>query len=142
MDLVFESQAKLKRINIKTEAVQVCDVSADRNMTYTIFRNLISNALKFTPENGEITIKCSSENENAKIEVGDTGIGMSQDKVDAIFQFDSKKSTYGTSGEKGLGLGLQLVHEFVEENKGTIEVRSEEGKGTTFIVRLPLFKED
>lgn len=136
----FESQSKIKNIAIEIDDVQVCDVSADRNMTYTIFRNLISNALKFTPENGEIRIRCTAENEMAKIEIQDTGVGMPQEKIDSIFQFGTKKSTFGTSGEKGLGLGLQLVYEFVEENNGNIEVTSEEGKGTTFTVSLPLSK--
>lgn len=134
----FESQSKVKNIQIETELVQACDVSADRNMTYTIFRNLISNAIKFTPEDGRIVIQCTTEHDVAKIEVKDSGVGMSKEKVNSIFQFDSKKSTYGTSGEKGLGLGLQLVSEFVEINNGTIYLESEEGKGTTFIVKLPL----
>lgn len=137
----FESQAKVKNIEIEIGGVNASQVSADRNMTYTIFRNLISNALKFTPENGKITISSSVENDFVQTKISDTGVGMPQEKVNAIFQFDSKKSTYGTAGEKGLGLGLQLVSEFVETNGGSIHVESEEGKGTTFIVKLPLFEE-
>jgi signal transduction histidine kinase len=64
---------------------------------------------------------------------------MAQEKLDRLFNLSENKSTYGTSGEKGLGLGLQLVYEFIEMNNGSIEVQSEEGEGTRFVIRLPLF---
>ncbi|MFK7951777.1 MAG: tetratricopeptide repeat-containing sensor histidine kinase, partial [Ekhidna sp.] len=138
----FESQSKLKNITIETEDVQDCMIKADQNMAYTIFRNLISNALKFTSENGKISITCKSENDNVMISIKDTGVGMPKEKVDSLFKFDSDKSTFGTVGEKGLGLGLQLVNDFVEMNNGAIEVESEMGVGTTFIVGLPAASEE
>jgi signal transduction histidine kinase len=79
------------------------------------------------------------EDEKAIIKVIDSGVGIPQEKLDKLFNLHDKKSTYGTSGEKGLGLGLQLVYEFVEMNKGTIEVSSKEGEGTVFSFKLPLF---
>jgi len=110
-------------------------------MTYTIFRNLISNALKFTPEAGRIIVFCEGEEDHALITIRDTGVGMTQEKVDVLFQFDSKKSSFGRAGEMGLGLGLQLVREFIEVNEGSILVESVEGNGTAFIVKLPLVKD-
>ncbi|MEQ9304153.1 MAG: ATP-binding protein, partial [Marinoscillum sp.] len=112
---------------------------ADKNTTMTILRNLVNNALKFTPEGGSVTISATEAAEFAEISVADTGVGMPADKLRTLFTLQDKKSTYGTSGEKGLGLGLQLVYEFVEMNNGKIEVRSKEGTGTTFIISLPLF---
>ena len=107
----------------------------------TILRNLVNNALKFTPEGGQVTISAERDKQMVKIRVSDTGVGIPKEKMDSLFRLQDKKSTYGTSGEKGLGLGLQLVHEFIEMNGGSIEVESETGKGTTFVVSLPLFVE-
>ena len=105
----------------------------------TILRNLVSNALKFTPETGAVMIQAYSKHDRAIIKIKDTGVGISQDKLENLFKLQDKKSTYGTAGEKGLGLGLQLVYEFIEMNQGSIDVSSEEGKGTTFEISLPLF---
>ena len=74
------------------------------------------------------------------IQVSDTGVGIPEEKLEDLFKLQAKKSTWGTDGEKGLGLGLQLVHEFVELNKGKIEVESEPESGTTFKVWLPVFE--
>ncbi|MEQ9021140.1 MAG: ATP-binding protein, partial [Pseudomonadales bacterium] len=116
-------------------------VWADKNTTMTILRNLVNNALKFTPEGGQVTISASRYEQMVKIRVSDTGVGIPKEKMDSLFKLQDKKSTYGTSGEKGLGLGLQLVYEFIEMNGGHIEVESEIDKGTSFIVSLPLYGE-
>ncbi|SNT25654.1 Signal transduction histidine kinase [Ekhidna lutea] len=141
-DLVktLSTMAQGKSIELGADVPEALELWCDKNTTMTILRNLVSNALKFTPEGGEVGIKATEENGTAKIEVYDTGVGMPQDKLRKLFQLQDKKSTYGTSGEKGLGLGLQLVHEFMEMNNGKIEVSSEEGKGTTFTLWLPLFE--
>ncbi|MEP0986960.1 tetratricopeptide repeat-containing sensor histidine kinase [Ekhidna sp.] len=141
-DLVktLSNMAQGKSIELSAEVPENLDLWSDKNTTMTILRNLMSNALKFTPEGGKVGVLASEQDGMAKIEVIDTGVGMPQDKLKKLFQLQDKKSTYGTSGEKGLGLGLQLVHEFMEMNNGKIEVSSEEGKGTTFTQWLPLFE--
>lgn len=141
-DLVrtLSNMAEGKSIELVADVPDSVELWSDKNTTMTILRNLVSNALKFTPEGGEVGIRASEENGLAKIKVYDTGVGMPKDKLKKLFQLQDKKSTYGTSGEKGLGLGLQLVHEFMEMNNGKIEVDSEEGKGTTFTLWLPLFE--
>jgi signal transduction histidine kinase len=135
---IFTSSAAEKNIEIKFDLEGPIHLWADRNSTLTILRNLVGNALKFTPDGGTVTVKGTVEENMACITISDTGVGMSEEAIQNLFQVSAKKSTYGTSGEKGLGLGLQLVNEFASLNKGTIAVESEEGKGTTFIVKLPL----
>ena len=141
-DLVktLSTMAQGKSIELDADVPENLELWCDKNTTMTILRNLVSNALKFTPEGGKVGIRADEDGEMAKIEIYDTGVGMPQDKLKKLFQLQDKKSTYGTSGEKGLGLGLQLVHEFMEMNNGKIEVTSEEGKGTTFTLWLPLFE--
>ncbi|MEQ8471587.1 MAG: tetratricopeptide repeat-containing sensor histidine kinase [Marinoscillum sp.] len=143
-DLVktLDTMAKSKSINLKTGIDEPIELWADKNTTMTILRNLVNNALKFTPEHGEVTITAKEIKGFAHIRVSDTGVGIPKEKVETLFKLQDKKSTYGTSGEKGLGLGLQLVYEFVEMNHGSISVNSREGEGTTFEIRLPLFATD
>jgi len=143
-DLVktLANMAKGKSINLQANVDEEIELWADRNTSMTIIRNLVNNSLKFTPEGGQVTISAEKEDDQAVIKVRDTGVGIPAEKLENIFTLQDKKSTYGTSGEKGLGLGLQLVHEFVLLNQGEISVTSEEGKGTTFTVKLPVFVED
>ncbi len=122
---------------------------ADRNMLRTVLRNLISNALKFTHPGGEVKVSASPSTSPAGIEisVSDNGVGMSAEDVAGLFCLEVKKIDWGTArvkknargtaNEKGTGLGLILCKEFVEKNKGTIEVSSELGKGSCFKVTLP-----
>lgn len=135
------TMAKGKKIDLSADVQSDLVLWADKNTTMTILRNLVNNALKFTPEGGQVTISAERDKQMVKIRVSDTGVGIPKEKMDSLFRLQDKKSTYGTSGEKGLGLGLQLVHEFIEMNGGSIEVESETGKGTTFVVSLPLFVE-
>ncbi len=109
----------------------------DKNSVKTILRNLINNALKFTPQGGRIEISGSSELNEVVLKIKDTGIGISKDKFATLFSMNELKSTPGTDGEKGLGLGLRLAYEFTKMNKGVISAESEEGKGTTFTIKLP-----
>ncbi|WP_258101781.1 tetratricopeptide repeat-containing sensor histidine kinase [Marinoscillum pacificum] len=135
----LKNMAQGKLIDLKADISESIDLWVDRNTTMTILRNLVSNALKFTPETGAVMIQAYSKHDRAIIKIKDTGVGISQDKLENLFKLQDKKSTYGTAGEKGLGLGLQLVYEFIEMNQGRIDVSSEEGKGTTFEISLPLF---
>lgn len=134
---MFHASCLSKQIIVHVEVPSAVKVHGDFNSTVTIFRNLIHNALKFTPERGKISLVAGKEGDQVLLKVSDTGVGIPSEKLDQLFVLSSKSSTYGTSGEKGVGLGLQLVNEFVKLNKGTLEVASQEGKGTTFTIALP-----
>lgn len=133
----FEHTAKSKKIEIVQHIDSPSLVLADNNSTITIFRNLVHNALKFTPEGGTVKINVDSRIDKVAISITDTGVGIPKDKLDSLFVLSDKSSTYGTNGEKGVGLGLQLVNEFTKLNQGTLDIESKEGKGTTFTVILP-----
>ncbi|MBE2290572.1 MAG: tetratricopeptide repeat protein [Chitinophagaceae bacterium] len=102
-----------------------------------VLRNLIMNALKFTGAGGTVSVQCTSANGKVRIAVTDTGVGMDAEQLESLFTAKDGRNTYGTEGERGIGLGLLLCHEFVRVNDGTIEVQSEKGKGSTFTVTLP-----
>ncbi|MEQ8927999.1 MAG: HAMP domain-containing sensor histidine kinase, partial [Fulvivirga sp.] len=139
---LFTNSAKAKNIQLQLDVDSEAQLWVDKNSTHTIFRNLINNAIKFTPEGGSVSASVDQFEDHVEIKISDTGIGIPDDKLAQLFNQVGSKSSYGTDGEKGLGLGLQLVYEFVKMNMGTIEVESEEGKGTTFVVNLPLFSEE
>jgi len=107
-------------------------------MVKTIFRNLISNAIKFTPENGTITITATMDDLQVEITVSDTGVGISYENIPNLFRIDTSVSTKGTSNETGTGLGLILCKEFVEKHTGKIWVESEIDKGSKFKFTLPI----
>lgn len=129
-----------KKINITKENLENIIVYCDSNSLYFILRNLLSNAIKFSHINGEIKINAKNlPNDEIQISIQDNGVGISEENKERLFTFLTK-STVGTFGEKGSGLGLALVREFVEKNNGRILFESELGKGTTFHVILPAFK--
>ena len=103
----------------------------------TIFRNLISNATKFTPKDGCITITATQTNKHIEITVADTGVGIPPKTLPLLFKIENTVTTKGTANEVGTGLGLILCKEFVEKHKGKIWVESTEGKGSKFIFTLP-----
>lgn len=137
--LVFKAGAKSKSIELINNVDSADALWVDLNTTVTIFRNLLNNSLKFTPEGGRISIYQKKEMDTITLCIEDTGVGMPQEKVDKLFILSDKKSTYGTKGEKGVGLGLQLIHEFTKLNHGSIHVTSAEGKGSKFEITLPLY---
>jgi signal transduction histidine kinase len=107
-------------------------------MLDTIIRNLLSNSVKFTHPGGEIVLEILYQNERfVEIIISDTGVGMTQECIDALFRIDIKYSQPGTNGEYGSGLGLILCKELVEKNGGTIRVESELHKGSSFVITLP-----
>ncbi len=137
---MFKDMAVSKNIKLELQLEDDIQLFTDRNTTSAILRNLINNAIKFTPTGGSIQVvakKCEESNMGF-ITVTDNGVGMTAKKLETLFKLNENKSTKGTSGEAGLGLGLQLVYDFVHLNKGAIEVESEPEVGTTFTVRLPL----
>jgi PAS domain S-box-containing protein len=136
-------KANERKIEISTDFEVHSILNADKEMISTIIRNLLSNALKFTPEGGTIAIKIrelTTENtpETMEIEVIDSGIGISAENIQKLFRIDQNIKTIGLTGEKGTGLGLVLSKEFIEIHKGKIAVQSIEGKGSTFSIKLPL----
>jgi ligand-binding sensor domain-containing protein/signal transduction histidine kinase len=137
----FEGACARKNIKIEVEENEKIMVSADLNMFSTVFRNLVSNAIKFTNENGMILISAKKHNGFCQIVVQDDGIGISKEELGKIFKVGSKHKTLGTKGEKGTGLGLVLCKEFVEKQGGKLEVESQPGKGSKFSFTLPLQKE-
>jgi PAS domain S-box-containing protein len=113
-------------------------VIADRSMLQTIIRNLVSNAIKFTPDGGAISITALQlDNGFIEISVKDSGIGMSREIINDLFHIDAKANRRGTNGETGTGLGLLLCKEFAEKNGGGIIVESEPNQGALFRVALP-----
>ncbi len=127
-----------KNIECQYNKQHTNNLFADRNMIQTVIRNIISNAIKFTPEYGKITIETYEQDDNLNIKIADTGVGIPKENIEKIFHFDESVSTKGTNNEKGTGLGLIVSKEFIEDNGGTINVESEVDKGTTFIISLPI----
>lgn len=129
--------ANSKGILLTNEVADGVIFDADVNMINTVLRNLISNAVKFTPENGKITIRALPHEQYTEINVIDTGIGISQENIKRLFNISENYSTLGTSNEKGTGIGLILCKEFIEKHNGKIWVESEFGKGTKFAFIIP-----
>jgi len=113
------------------------NICADLQMAKTIFRNVISNAIKFTHNNGEITLTACEKKEFVEISIKDNGIGISFKAQSELFKMDAFHSTSGTNQEAGTGLGLLICKEFVETHNGKISIESELGKGSKFIISLP-----
>ena len=137
---IFEMIAQTKRIKLN---LQMSDgplvVTADNDMLKTVVRNFLSNAIKFSPEDSSIEIIMSKEGEFAKVSVRDHGVGIAADRLGSIFH--KGETTYGTGGEEGSGLGLQLCQDFARKIGGDCMVESVEGEGSTFSVLIPLKKE-
>ena len=132
--------AKTKSIKIISKLAGNTNVWSDSNQVDIVIRNLISNALKFTPDNGMITISSREKNDLWEVSIRDTGVGMDKITMEKLFKKDSSFTTYGTNNEKGTGLGLSLCKEMVEKNGGTIWVESTLRKGSTFYFTLPKAK--
>lgn len=134
---LLSSMASAKNINIGTNISNECKAFVDPMMFKTIIRNLISNAIKFTPNGGRIDLNCSCDHQLCTIQVSDTGVGIPVDRIELIFDDSKVFSTSGTNSEKGTGLGLKLVKRFVDKNGGTITVSNNQNQGTTFTISLP-----
>ncbi|MFC2109788.1 tetratricopeptide repeat protein [Bacteroidota bacterium] len=134
---IYLPQAKSKNIQLAPKIDENISIWADKNSVMTIIRNLTGNALKFSPENSIISYEASVKNNFTEIKITDQGVGMEPDKLKNIFAIHEEKTTLGTKGEKGTGLGLNIVWDFVKLNNGTISVESTINVGTTFIITLP-----
>jgi signal transduction histidine kinase/Tfp pilus assembly protein PilF len=127
-----------KNITMQNHIPKATMVWADPNHINLVLRNLISNAIKFTPKGGNLILQSKLETDFCEIAIRDTGVGMSAENVAKLFNKTTHFTTYGTANEKGTGLGLLLCQEMIEKNGGIIWAESEVGKGTTFKFRLPL----
>ncbi|MBI1932263.1 MAG: PAS domain S-box protein [Ignavibacteriales bacterium] len=139
---LYQVNAARKKISLQNTVEKNYTVNADKFMIETVLRNLVSNAIKFTPQGGVIKIKVDEENDdNLIIIVEDDGVGIKEDVIEKLFRIDSHITTKGTDKEKGTGLGLILCKEFIEKHNGTIWVESEIEKGSEFKFTLP-YKKD
>ncbi|MBN2805257.1 MAG: PAS domain S-box protein [Prolixibacteraceae bacterium] len=130
-----------KALKISTNIPDDLQIFADPDMLCSIVRNLVFNAVKFTPHGGEVTISAKTTTTNqVEISVADTGIGMSTELVRNLFKLDEKTSRKGTDGEPSTGLGLIICKDFIEKHGGNIWVESVEGKGSTFFFTIPMEK--
>ncbi|HEC43574.1 MAG TPA: tetratricopeptide repeat protein [Bacteroides sp.] len=134
---IFEIQAEKKDISINLKIPEGTSIYADRNLLSTILRNLINNAVKYTPKKGTVTISVSESEEGVTITVRDSGVGMSEDQMETLFSLVHGPSTSGTAEEKGTGLGLILCKEFVDKHGGRIWAETELKNGSTFNLTLP-----
>lgn len=143
---LLNQSAKNKFIKLINQIPENIYVDADKDMLSTIMRNLISNAVKFTPKGGEITIKArlttDDNNKYAEITIKDSGIGILKDIQTELFNIGENTSTRGTENEKGTGIGLILCKEFVEKHGGKIWIESEVGKGSSFFFTIPYKSEN
>ncbi len=130
-------QSSAKGINVSMINKEKVVANIDPSLMEIVLRNLLSNAIKFSAEGSSIEIALDSEDGFFKVEIQDHGTGIPADKLAEIFSPSNKYRQIGTAGEPTSGLGLPLAKEYVELNGGTIEVQSELGVGTTFIVRIP-----
>ncbi|TKC10421.1 PAS domain S-box protein [Pedobacter polaris] len=131
-----EAMAIKKNIEVVIELKEPIDLEADRAMLETIIRNLLTNAIKFTPVKGKVTIAVATNERGIRFSVSDTGVGISKEQLALLFN-QTSLSTFGTEGEKGTGLGLGLCYDFVARHKGQIWAESEVGKGSSFFFTLP-----
>ncbi|OQY07920.1 MAG: hypothetical protein B6I28_05275 [Fusobacteriia bacterium 4572_132] len=132
----LHSISSLKRVNLKMESKESLNFYGDSYMVETVIRNLISNAIKYTDEGGEIKINSTLQGDEVLVEVKDNGIGMNEEIKNTLFS-EKVVSQSGTKGEKGSSLGLKLSQEFIEKHKGKIWVESELGVGTSVYFTLP-----
>ena len=133
---LFKFQANEKQIVLRNNIEANFYIQVHENMFQLVLRNLISNALKFTPKRGTVTVEMKEEFQNILISVKDSGIGMSKEVMENLFNSNKHTSTRGTENEKGTGLGLKLCKEFVDKYNGELSVESEPGKGTVITVKL------
>lgn len=141
---VIDEKAIHFGLNLNAKGIKILNsvhadftITADSTMIQTVLRNLIANAIKFTPQKGQIEIGASKEKGRITFWVKDSGIGLSQEAISKILNPNEIYTTYGTNNEKGSGIGLQLCIDFLAAADGSLSIESEEGKGTTFFVEIP-----
>lgn len=133
-----QTLAAKKGITMDYQSGDDLKILADKNMLSTVFRNVISNAIKFTKKGGQITITLASDEHFALVSVKDTGTGIKAENIEKIFKVNENYKTHGTDNEEGTGLGLILSKEFINKNGGDIFIQSEPEVGTQVSFTIPL----
>ena len=134
---LFAEAARLKSISLQNHVAPDTYAYADPHNITLVVRNLLNNAIKFTPEDGEVSIKSEVQKDQLTIHVADSGVGMDATQLNRLFGSFRPINSRGTKGEAGTGLGLMLCKDMLTYNKGKIWVRSEKDKGSTFSFSLP-----
>ena len=134
---LYSAKANEKEILLTNNLNEDSEIFADKNMLKTVFRNIVSNALKFTERGGVVEISEKDSKDLKEITIRDTGVGISPEVIKKLFRLDEHYTTEGTEDEEGTGLGLILCKEFIETHGGKIHVESKVGFGSKFIFTLP-----
>ncbi len=134
----LKHSAHRKNIVLVNGINEEINVTGDEKMLSAVFRNLITNAIKFTPKDGTINVEAKRKADHVEVSISDTGVGMEKETIEKLFKIETSFTSRGTENEKGTGLGLLLCKEFVEKHGGTIWVNSEKGKGSTFTFSIPV----
>ena len=129
-------QAESKQVYVKSKIDPSLYIFADKDMINLVLRNILSNAIKFTPNKGEINVGAIVKNDMVEMYVQDSGTGISAENIKKLFT-NNYFTTNGTANESGTGLGLMLCKEFLNKNGGEIMVESEVGKGSRFSFTIP-----
>jgi signal transduction histidine kinase len=136
---LIAKMAEQKGVTLKTELPEEAVVTGDKNMLATVVRNILTNAVKFTPAGGEVSLSALLTPENLSnaqktmiIAIKDNGVGMTAEQIDSLFRIDSHNSRQGTAGEQGTGLGLIVCNELLGRHGSTLHIESEVGKGSRF----------
>ncbi len=139
-----ESVVRLLKLNLDNKNIRIAidipeqlKATADLHMLKAVVRNLVSNAIKFTPAGGSIAVTAKDKGDSVSVSVTDNGVGIPPEQLDKIFNPNIQTTTAGTEEEGGSGLGLLLCQDFVEKNHGEISVDSTVGEGTTFAFTIP-----
>lgn len=135
---LYSSASEVKALRISSQVDQDLKAIFDPSMIRTVIRNLVNNAVKFTPRGGWIVLGAHNTGDEIEVYVRDNGIGMSPKILSALINSPAESIRYGTNHEKGHGLGLTLCQELIHRHDGTLKVQSEEGKGSTFSFGLPI----
>ncbi|MBN2486019.1 MAG: HAMP domain-containing histidine kinase [Bacteroidales bacterium] len=138
---MLQNLARKKQISIESSVQNNIHVFADINLLHSILRNLITNAVKFSNNNGAIQISAKMKTRFVEVAIHDNGVGMTENSLKGLFRLDKKESSPGTQNEMGTGLGLLICKEFIDMHNGKIWAESTEGKGSTFYFTLPLAKQ-
>lgn len=134
---LLQANAMNKHITLSLDVEGTVIAYCDEVSVHTVFRNLISNAIKFTPNEGSIWVSADQTDSEARVVVEDNGVGMTEEAIQDIFHKNQHFTSSGTDNEQGTGLGLMLVKDFVKKNNGVLEVESHVGVGTKFTIILP-----
>jgi len=134
---VFENAAQAKQVRINNQVGKDVKIFADANLLMILIEKLLSNAIKYSHPESNVTISANEKEDITELFVMDEGVGFSQSHLNKVFNMEHYHYTPGTANEKGTGLGLLICKEIVNKNDGRITIKSEEGKGTKIIVKLP-----